>query len=470
MEHSDAAAAGVEIERKFLVVHPPADLAQYPSRRIEQGYLAVDPEGAVVRLRRRGEDRILTFKAGYGIERAEEELDLDAERFERLWPITLGRRVEKVRYEIPAAEGLTIELDVYEGPLAGLVTAEIEAPSRELVDGFAAPPWMRLDVSDDRRYGNASLAAYGIPRRPVTGEHGLFDGEPVAGGIVAVALGELDVARQALGGGEDPAKAVHSARKIFKRVRAIIRLMRPGLGTDVAARDNAALRDAGRRLAGARDAKVVLATLDRLIARAPEQLDAAALAPLRDLLAAEHVAAETAAAHDAGAIAAVLDELATVHADISRWELGLDAAALAADGLGRVHRKGRKALRQAREADGAARTEAMHELRKRAKDLWHAAELLEAADPERLALIADEAHELADLIGDDHDLAVLLERADERSGTLPPTVPLDALHAVATRRRKKLQRKAMKIADALYGDDVAPVQRSVHELPATELA
>lgn len=470
MEHGDAVESGVEIERKFLVVHPPADFAQYPRRRIEQGYLAVDPDGAVVRLRRKDDARLLTIKAGHGIERAEEELAIDAERFERLWPVTLGRRVEKVRYEIPGPDGLTIELDVYEGPLAGLVTAEVESTSRAAVEGFSPLPWMRLDVTGDRRYGNASLAADGIPRRPVTGEHGLFDGEPVAAGIVAVALGELDAACGALAGAEDPATAVHSARKIFKRVRAITRLAAAGLGDDVAARDNAALRDAGRRLAGARDAKVVVATLDRLIARAPDLLDADALTPLRDLLAAEYVEAEAAAAADTGAIAAVLSELATVHADIARWDLGDGAAAIAADGLGRLHRKGRKALRRAREAEGEARTEAMHELRKRAKDLWHAAELLEAADPARLAQIADEAHELADLIGDDHDLAVLLERADERSGTLPATVPLGALHEVAGRRRKKLQRKAMKVADALYGADVVQLQRAVQELPAREVA
>ncbi len=38
---------------------------------------------------------ILTIKAGAGIERAEEELLLDPARFERLWPLTAGRRVEK---------------------------------------------------------------------------------------------------------------------------------------------------------------------------------------------------------------------------------------------------------------------------------------------------------------------------------------------------------------------------------------
>ncbi len=470
MSTDDAVGPGVEIERKWLVVHPPAELADAPSRRIEQGYLAVDPEGAVVRLRRKGDARILTIKAGHGIERAEEELALDEERFERLWPVTLGRRVEKVRYDLVVDGGFTIEVDLYEGPLAGLITAEVEASSLAELDRFAAPAWMRLDVTTDARYGNASLAAHGLPPRPVTGEHGLLDGEPVAEGVIAVAVGELGVAVAALRGGEEPAKAVHSTRKILKRVRAITRLVRRELGEEVAARDNAALRDAGRRLAGARDAYVVLTTLDRLVARAPDQLDAEALAPLRQFLAAEHETAERAAAGDAGAIDAVLAELATVRADIERWQLGADPGLVLADGLGRLHRKGRKALRTATESSGEARTEAMHDLRKRAKDLWHAAELLEVADPVRLSAIADRAHDLADLIGDDHDLAVLLERADERSGALPPSVPLAALHAVAARRRRKLQRKALRIAEELYAVDLAPVQRSVQQLPARKLA
>ncbi|MEH3054425.1 MAG: hypothetical protein PGN13_10545 [Patulibacter minatonensis] len=146
---TDGPAQGVEIERKFLVTRLPADLERHPSQRIEQGYLAVDPDGAVVRLRRRGADTILTIKAGLGIERAEEELLLDAARFGRLWPLTAGRRVEKVRYAIPAADGLTIELDVYEGDLHGLVTAEVESDDRAVVEAFEPEPWMRLDLTDD---------------------------------------------------------------------------------------------------------------------------------------------------------------------------------------------------------------------------------------------------------------------------------------------------------------------------------
>jgi adenylate cyclase len=153
----------IEIERKFLVPEPPADLDRWPSTTIEQGYLAVDGDGTEVRVRRRAERAALTVKSGGGRSRVEEEIEIEPERFERLWPLTEGRRIEKTRYEIPAGDRLTIELDVYGGALAGLVVAEIEFASEEHADAFAAPGWLGAEVTDDPRYKNQRLARDGAP-------------------------------------------------------------------------------------------------------------------------------------------------------------------------------------------------------------------------------------------------------------------------------------------------------------------
>jgi adenylate cyclase len=153
----------MEIERKFLVDAPPDDLGRHPSSAIEQGYLAIEPGGVEVRVRRRGGASVLTVKAGKGRTRAEEELAIDAGAFERLWPLTEGRRVEKVRHLIPAGDGLTIELDVYTGDLAGLVVAEVEFPDEAAADAFAPPAWLGADVTDDERYKNHRLAVDGRP-------------------------------------------------------------------------------------------------------------------------------------------------------------------------------------------------------------------------------------------------------------------------------------------------------------------
>ena len=161
--HTRVTVDAIEIERKFLVPEPPADLDRHGATAIQQGYLAIGEDGTEVRVRRREGTATLTVKSGGARSRVEEEIAIDAERFERLWPLTEGRRVEKTRYEIPAGDALTIELDVYHGPLAGLVVAEVEFDSEDLAEAFAAPEWLGPEVTDDPRYKNQRLACEGAP-------------------------------------------------------------------------------------------------------------------------------------------------------------------------------------------------------------------------------------------------------------------------------------------------------------------
>ena len=152
---------GVEIERKFVVARTPDPLPD--GERIEQGYLAIAPDGTEVRIRRRAGRSTLTVKSGPAHVRVEEELDIDDRRFEALWPLTEGRRVEKVRHLVPAGDGLVLEVDVYEGDLAGLVVAEVEFPSEAAADAWAPPAWLGDEVTTDERYKNHHLAIDGIP-------------------------------------------------------------------------------------------------------------------------------------------------------------------------------------------------------------------------------------------------------------------------------------------------------------------
>jgi CYTH domain-containing protein len=154
-----------EIERKFLIDGDPP-LGDRPADHIDQGYVAIDADGTEVRIRRRAPDRLtLTVKSGdEGTTRAEEEVEIDVDRFERLWPLTEGRRVQKDRHLIELAGELTAELDVYTGALAGLRVVEVEFASEADSERFQAPGWFGPEITDDGRYRNRRLAVDGRPR------------------------------------------------------------------------------------------------------------------------------------------------------------------------------------------------------------------------------------------------------------------------------------------------------------------
>ena len=145
-----------EIERKFCVQKMP-DLTARTGIEISQGYISVGENGPEVRLRRKGERFYQTVKIGEGVQRTEVEVELSRAQFDTLWLLTAGRRLEKVRYEIP--EGVwTIELDVYRGHLKGLVVAEVEFETIDESSRFVPPPWFGREVTDDSHYKNAYLA------------------------------------------------------------------------------------------------------------------------------------------------------------------------------------------------------------------------------------------------------------------------------------------------------------------------
>jgi adenylate cyclase len=150
-----------EIERKFLLAQGPDGFERYRSEQIDQGYLSADADSEV-RVRRIGEAGFLTVKRGSGRDRLEEEIEITAQQLDALWPATEGRRLEKRRFYVPL-DGLTAEVDVYGGPLEGLITAEVEFDSVADSEGFDPPPWFGKEITDDPRYANQALANAGKP-------------------------------------------------------------------------------------------------------------------------------------------------------------------------------------------------------------------------------------------------------------------------------------------------------------------
>ncbi len=148
-------AMAKEIERKFLVRVLPFNPEKHPHVEIEQGYLALEPEGHEVRLRRKAEQYFLTVKSQGGLVRSEYEVELTKEQFETLWPGTEARRLQKDRYLFDA-----FEIDIYKGRLQGLMVAEIEFEEEEQAQSFQQPNWLGRELTHINFLKNRNLLQF----------------------------------------------------------------------------------------------------------------------------------------------------------------------------------------------------------------------------------------------------------------------------------------------------------------------
>ena len=142
----------MEIEKKFLIKDMP-DLAKYQFVEIEQGYLSTDP---VVRIRKKNDKYILTYKGSGMLAREEIEAALTKESYEHLAKKVDGHLITKKRYLIPF-DPYTIELDVFAGNMVGLIMAEVEFPTIEEATSFTPPEWFGEEVTSDSRFHNSNM-------------------------------------------------------------------------------------------------------------------------------------------------------------------------------------------------------------------------------------------------------------------------------------------------------------------------
>ncbi len=152
-----------EIERKFVLSELPLQLLDsVEPLHIEQGYIRTrgDVESRVRAIDE--SEYVFTVKSGEGLDRGEKNTTITAAEFEALWPFTENARIRKSRYPIPHRDGLTVELDVFTDELDGLIEAEVEFASLADAETYDADPWLGLEVTGNKLYGNKSLALRGI--------------------------------------------------------------------------------------------------------------------------------------------------------------------------------------------------------------------------------------------------------------------------------------------------------------------
>jgi CHAD domain-containing protein len=302
--------------------------------------------------------------------------------------------------------------------------------------------------------------------------------EPALIGLRRIFIGQLDLTIELLAGdnGAMPAaEAVHETRKALKRMRTLVRLLEDELGEKAAQREQVLLREAGRKLAGARDSEVLVATLEQLMREHPRRLEhRPGVARLHARLLAERERATAQLLGDQLTRSEVLSDLRELRARVQQWQpqpkqglRGLERP------FRRLYAKGRRRCARAAGARGD-RAAAMHRWRKSVKDLRYAAEAL-SVQPEhsgpmaafgaasglrpvvsrtkrrerkdRVARLARRADRLGELLGEEHDLFVLAQRVREQGCGRRTR---RSLLKIINSRRKRLRRRALRDGERLY--------------------
>ena len=282
--------------------------------------------------------------------------------------------------------------------------------------------------------------------------------ESASAGIRRVVREEIDESLDLVKKGPaDPETAVHELRKHFKRIRAVLSLVRDELGEEVYARENGALRDLGRRLSSARDASIRVSALDRLREAYENDFPADGIATVKTRLAARRGAALR-PLRRRPAFSAIGRDLNALRRRIPAWPIrkaGFDGLA---SGLRRIYRQGRESEDRAY----TSRTdEDFHEWRKRSKDLRYGAELLEPLWPETMKEVEQALHDLTDRLGDDHDLAELRKTLSASPKLVEGAHGVGTLLELIDRRRAELQVAARPLGELLYAEKPAPFTRRI---------
>lgn len=271
--------------------------------------------------------------------------------------------------------------------------------------------------------------------------------ETLEAGFRRIALSQIDTALAELDDQEMELRVkVHQARKRCKKVRALLRLVRPGFAGYAA--ENAAFRDMARPLSGLRDAEALIESYDKLAERYGEKIGIRSIAPVGRRLARDAQAAVEDPEFEAKS-AALRDALEVARERSGEWALDKEGFAPAATGLARIFARGRSAYRV---IAPDATDEAFHDWRKHVKYHWYHARMLRGVWIAPMAAHVDAAGALAELLGDHHDLAVLRAHLAAAPDDFARADAMLIVEALIERRRREIEAEALDLAARLYAE------------------
>lgn len=243
------------------------------------------------------------------------------------------------------------------------------------------------------------------------------------------------------------AERVHQARKRFKELRALLRLVREPLGSTFQ-RENRCIAGLGRALAESREATAMLESWDALAETRANLFAQQPLQQVRQRLAQRAAPVEGDDALDV-TIEQVLLELRELAVRVNDWPLGHKGFRLLAGGLERSYREGRRDLVKAQRRPDA---ELLHEWRKRVKDQWYHCQLIAPCWPRHFDCRSKDLKRLADALGDDHDLEMMRQLLEAEPELFGEAAMREQLATLIDERSAELQTAAFARGRRLFAE------------------
>lgn len=268
--------------------------------------------------------------------------------------------------------------------------------------------------------------------------------DTVQDGVRDIAVELIDKAIAASKRRHDVERTVHNLRKTCKKLRGLIRLVRPVFADYHT--ENAAFRAAGRGLAHLRDTAVLIQTYDSLLEAYDDQVDRVQFAPVRRHLTVQHRRASR-HADMARRLEEFRERMSAARDRAGRWRLSEDGFDAIEPGLARSYKAARRAMTAASKDTTA---EAVHDWRKRVKDHWYHAHLLTPLWPKQMRTSRIVARDLSELLGEHHDLEVFAHHLAEHE--LAETADREVLTGLAHRRQQALADEAFLMGARLLAE------------------
>lgn len=269
--------------------------------------------------------------------------------------------------------------------------------------------------------------------------------EQLSFGLKRIILEEIDGALNDLSEkSKNVDEEIHSARKHFKKIRAVLRLIRSPLGEVLYSNANIAIRDAARNLALARNTAVMLRTLEKI--HFNDENSKHALTIIREHLTSGYETAKITKGESNKIINRTKKLLIQLRSETHHFPINGDDFSLIKDGINEVFIKGRKYFVDSKSFPSDF---ILHEWRKYIKYLWYDFKLLTNLWPSYFNAIAYELEILAEKLGDINDLALFEKTVNELASVLPAHSPEILLNQLKL-KKEKLAIKTLNTGERIF--------------------